>query len=154
MKPNYFNYYLILLIFLTSCGYERIYLSKELNFNIVELKFNSNQKVNKNIERTFNNLNKNVNGKEIKAVVDSQKEKKIITKDKKGNPNLFELSIKVEIYFYENEKLLNKKIFIKNNKYSNNENKFDLNVYEQNLEETLNQKIVEEIYTYLNQVNL
>ena len=154
MKPNYFNYYLILLIFLTSCGYERIYLSKELNFNIVELKFNSNQKLNKKIERTFNNLNKNVNGKEIKAVVDSQKEKKIITKDKKGNPNLFELSIKVEIYFYENEKLLNKKIFIKNNKYSNNENKFDLNVYEQNLDETLNQKIVEEIYTYLNQVNL
>ena len=83
-----------------------------------------------------------------------KKKKKIITKDKKGNPNLFELSIKVEIYFYENEKLLNKKTFLRSNKYSNNDNKFDLNIYEQNLEKILNEQIVQEIYTYLNQVEL
>ncbi len=154
MKLKYFTYYFIFLIFLGSCGYERIYLSKELNFNITKLEFISNEKINKNIERTFNSLNKNIDGKKISAVVNSQKEKKIITKDKKGNPNLFELSIKVEIYFYENEKLLNKITFIKNNNYSNNENKFDLNIYEQNLEKILNQKIVEEIFTYLNQVEL
>ena len=154
MKLNYIIYYFTFLIFLGSCGYERIYLSKDLNFNITELEFKSNQKINKSIERTFNNLNKNTNGKKIKAVINSQKEKKIITKDKKGNPNLFELSIYVEIYLYENKNLLSKKTFIKNNKYSNNENKFDLNVYEQDLEKTLNQQIVEEIYTYLNQLNL
>lgn len=154
MKLKYFTYYFIFLIFLGSCGYERIYLSKELNFNITKLEFISNEKINKNIERTFNSLNKNIDGKKIRAVVNSQKEKKIITKDKKGNPNLFELSIKVEIYFYENEKLLNKITFIKNNNYSNNENKFDLNIYEQNLEKILNQKILEEIFTYLNQVEL
>ena len=154
MKLKYFTYYFIFLIFLGSCGYERIYLSKELNFNITKLEFISNEKINKNIERTFNSLNKNIDGKKISAVVNSQKEKKIITKDKKGNPNLFELSIKVEIYFYENEKLLNKITFIKNNNYSNNENKFDLNIYEQNLEKILNQKILEEIFTYLNQVEL
>ena len=154
MKLKYFTYYFIFLIFLGSCGYERIYLSKELNFNITKLEFISNQKINKNIEKTFNSINKNIDGKKIRAVVNSQKEKKIITKDKKGNPNLFELSIKVEIYFYENEKLLNKVTFIKNNNYSNNENKFDLNIYEQNLEKILNQKILEEIFTYLNQVEL
>ena len=154
MKLNYIIYYFTFLIFLGSCGYERIYLSKDLNFNITELEFKSNQKINKSIERTFNNLNKNTNGKKIKAVINSQKEKKIITKDKKGNPNLFELSIYVEIYLYGNKNLLSKKTFIKNNKYSNNENKFDLNIYEQNLEKILNQKIVEEIFTYLNQVEL
>jgi len=154
MKLKYFTYYFIFLIFLGSCGYERIYLSKELNFNITKLEFISNEKINKNIEKTFNSINKNIDGKKIRAVVNSQKEKKIITKDKKGNPNLFELSIKVEIYFYENEKLLNKVTFIKNNNYSNNENKFDLNIYEQNLEKILNQKILEEIFTYLNQVEL
>ena len=154
MKLKYFTYYFIFLIFLGSCGYERIYLSKELNFNITKLEFISNEKINKNIEKTFNSINKNIDGKKIRAVVNSQKEKKIITKDKKGNPNLFELSIKVEIYFYENEKLLNKITFIKNNNYSNNENKFDLNIYEQNLEKILNQKILEEIFTYLNQVEL
>ena len=154
MKLKYFSYYFIFLIFLGSCGYERIYLSKELNFNITKLEFISNEKINKNIEKTFNSINKNIDGKKIRAVVNSQKEKKIITKDKKGKPNLFELSIKVEIYFYENEKLLNKITFIKNNNYSNNENKFDLNIYEQNLEKILNQKILEEIFTYLNQVEL
>ena len=92
MKLKYFTYYFIFLIFLGSCGYERIYLSKELNFNITKLEFISNEKINKNIEKTFNSINKNIDGKKIRAVVNSQKEKKIITKDKKGNPNLFELS--------------------------------------------------------------
>ena len=44
MKLKYFTYYFIFLIFLGSCGYERIYLSKELNFNITKLEFISNEK--------------------------------------------------------------------------------------------------------------
>tara|TARA_Y100000590_G_C15218173_1_gene825175 strand:- start:68 stop:532 length:465 start_codon:yes stop_codon:yes gene_type:complete len=154
MKLNYSIYCFIILILVNSCGYERVYLSKELNYYITQLEFKSNQKINQSIKKTFNNLNKNVDGKKIKAVVNSQKEKKIITKDKKGNPSLFALSIKVEIYLYEDDNFLNSKTFIKENKYSNNENKFNLNIYEQNLEENLNQKIIEEIFRYLNQVKL
>ena len=87
-------------------------------------------------------------------VVNSQKNKTIITKDKKGDPNLFSLSIKVEMYLYEEEILLSKKTFIKENKYSNDDNKFNLNTYEQNLEKNLNEKITEEIFRYLNQIKL
>ena len=58
------------------------------------------------------------------------------------------------MYLYEEEILLNKKTFEKENKYSNQENKFNLNIYEQNLEKNLNEKIIEEIFRYLNQIKL
>ena len=154
MKINYFIYYFLIFIFLSSCGFERIYQSTQLNYNISKIEFKSNQKINKSIERIVKNLNSNIDGKQIKMVVDSQKNKTIITKDKKGNPNLFSLSINVELQLYAEEKLLSKKIFIKENKYSNDDNKFNLNIYEQNLEKNLNEKIIEEIFRYLNQIKL
>ena len=154
MKINYFIYYFLILIFLNSCGYERIYQSTQLNYNINKIEFKSDQKINRSIKRIVENLNGNLVGKQIKMVVNSQKAKTIITKDKKGDPNLFSLYIKVEMYLYEEEKLINKKIFMKENKYSNNENKFNLNIYEQNLEKNLNEQIIQEIFKYLNQIKL
>ena len=154
MKINYFIYCFLIFIFLNSCGYQRIYQSTELNYNITKIEFKSDQKINKSIKRIIENLNKNVDGKQIKIVVNSQRNKTIITKDKKGDPNLFSLSINVEMYLYEEEILLSKKTFIKENKYSNDDNKFNLNIYEQNLEKNLNEKITEEIFRYLNQIKL
>ena len=154
MKINYFIYYFLILIFLNSCGYERIYQSTELNYNITDIEFKSDQKINKSIKKIIENLNNNGDGKQIKVVVNSQSNKTIITKNKKGDPNLFSLSINVEMYLYEEETLLSKKTFVKENKYSNDDNKFNLNIYEQNLEENLNEKIIEEIFRYLNQIKL
>ena len=154
MKINYFIYYLLIFVFLSSCGYQRIYQSTQLNYNISKIEFKSTQKINKSIERIVKNLNNDIDGKQIKMVVNSQKNKTIITKDKKGDPNLFSLSINVEMYLYEEEILLSKKTFIKENKYSNDDNKFNLNTYEQNLEKNLNEKITEEIFRYLNQIRL
>ena len=154
MKINYFIYYLLIFVFLSSCGYQRIYQSTQLNYNISKIEFKSTQKINKSIERIVKNLNNDIDGKQIKMVVNSQKNKTIITKDKKGDPNLFSLSINVEMYLYEEEILLSKKTFIKENKYSNDDNKFNLNIYEQNLEKNLNEKITEEIFRYLNQIKL
>ena len=154
MKINYFIYYLLIFVFLSSCGYQRIYQSTQLNYNISKIEFKSTQKINKSIERIVKNLNNDIDGKQIKMVVNSQKNKTIITKDKKGDPNLFSLSIKVEMDLYEEEILLSKKTFIKENKYSNDDNKFNLSAYEQNLEKNLNEKITEEIFRYLNQIKL
>ena len=154
MKINYFIYCFLIFIFLNSCGYQRIYQSTKLNYNVTKIEFKSDQKINKSIKRIIENLNKNVDGKQIKVVVNSQRNKTIITKDKKGDPNLFSLSINVEMYLYEEEILLSKKTFKKENKYSNQENKFNLNIYEQDLEKNLNEKIIEEIFRYLNQIKL
>ena len=154
MKINYFIYYLLIFVFLSSCGYQRIYQSTQLNYNISKIEFKSTQKINKSIERIVKNLNNDIDGKQIKMVVNSQKNKTIITKDKKGDPNLFSLSINVEIQLFEEEKLISKKVFIKENKYSNDDNKFNLNIYEQNLEKNLNEKIIEKIFRYLSQIKL
>ena len=97
MKINYFIYCFLIFIFLNSCGYQRIYQSTELNYNITEIEFKSDQKINKSIKRIIENLNKNVGGKQIKVVVNSQRNKTIITKDKKGDPNLFSLAINIFI---------------------------------------------------------
>ena len=50
MKINYFIYCFLIFIFLNSCGYQRIYQSTELNYNITEIEFKSDQKINKSIK--------------------------------------------------------------------------------------------------------
>ena len=51
MKINYFIYCFLIFIFLNSCGYQRIYQSTELNYNITDIEFKSDQKINKSIKK-------------------------------------------------------------------------------------------------------
>tara|TARA_B100000700_G_C14578212_1_gene638887 strand:- start:75 stop:539 length:465 start_codon:yes stop_codon:yes gene_type:complete len=154
MKIKFIFLYYIIFFLLNSCGYERIYLLKELNYNISEIEFQSNENVDKSIKKAFQNLNFKKGGKNINVVINSQKKTNIITKDKKGNPDLLELLIIVELFLYDETELLNNKIFLKSSKYSNSDNKFDLNIYEKNLEKSLNEKTTEEIINYLTQLRV
>tara|TARA_Y100001970_G_C14148861_1_gene811479 strand:+ start:18 stop:482 length:465 start_codon:yes stop_codon:yes gene_type:complete len=154
MKIKFLIFCYSIFLFINSCGYERIYLSKELNYNISEIEFKTSEKINQSIKKSLGTLNFNKNGKNISIIINSQKNKSVITKDKKGNPDLLELSISVDMNLFDEEELINNKVFFKSSKYSNSDNKFDLNIYEKNIEKSLNEKIVEEIINYLNQLRL
>ena len=144
----------IALFILNNCGYTPIYSSKDNNFYIKELSQKSKSKLNSKIAnnlKIFSNQNsKNI----IQLEISSNKKINIISKDKKGDPSRFSMTISLTINtLNKNNYEINKtKSFTEEFDYNNNSNKFSLKQYEKEIEDTLINKIVEESIIYLSEL--
>ena len=145
---------IIALFILNNCGYTPIYSSKENNFYIKEITQKDRSKLNtkivSNIERFSNQNSENI----IQLEISSNKKINIISKNKKGDPSKFKMTISLNInIFNKNNYEINKtKSFSANFNYNNNPNKFSLKQYEKEIEDILINKIVEESILYLSEV--
>ena len=141
---------IVFFLLLLSCGYKPIFSSSETNFSITEIKLfgkiNIGSKIKKNL-----NIYRNVENKNTfySLKINTDQTKKVITKDAKGDPKIFEIQISVDLTILENNKIKNKKNFKESFTYNNSTNKFDLNQYEKNIEDNLIEKIVTKIIIYL-----
>ena len=131
------------LFMLNNCGYNPIYSSKNNNFNIdISQKDRSklNSKIENNIKKFSNQNSENI----IQLEINSNKKINIISKDKKGDPSRFSMTISLTINtLNKNNYEINKtKSFSENFDYNNNSNKFSLKQYEKNIENNLINKII------------
>ena len=144
----------ITLFILNNCGYTPIYSSKENNFYIKEISQKDRSKLNtkivNNIKKFSNQNSENI----IQLEISSNKKIDIITKDKKGDPSKFQMTIFININILnKNNYEINKtKSFSAKFNYKNNSNKFSLKQYEQEIENILINKIVEESIIYLSEL--
>ena len=148
---NYKKITIIISFFLLlSCGYEPIFSSSKGNFSITEIELLGKKKIGSKIKKNLN-IYKNVENKNIfySLKIDSSKKKKIVSKDAKGDPKIFEIQVRVDLTILENNKIKNKKIFKESFTYNNSTDKFSLNQYEKNIKENLTEKIIEKIIIYL-----
>ena len=130
--------YILLFIIISGCEYQAMYGTKEINLRVEEMKLTGNNNLNKKVNNYFNYYKNNKNySKIIDVHIDSSLEKKISSKDRKGNTKTFELSMSIKLNILENENIIKTKIFNKNSNYKNLDNKFDLNQYEKNLIDNL-----------------
>ena len=143
----------IALFILNNCGYSPIYSSKNNNFNIdVSQKDRSklNSKIEKNIKKFSNQNTENT----IQLEISSNKKINTISKDKKGDPSRFNMTISLTINILnKNNYEINKtKSFTEIFDYNNNSDKFSLRQYEKNIEDNLINKIIERSIIYLSQL--
>ena len=144
----------IALFTLNNCGYSPIYSSKNNNFYIEEISQENKNKLNSkiiNIIKKFSNQNsKNT----LVLMISSNKKIDIITKDKKGDPSKFQMTILLNINILKKKKYeMNKtKSFSTKFNYNNNANKFALKQYEKEIEDILINKVVEESIIYLSEL--
>ena len=143
----------IALFMLNNCGYNPIYSSKNNNFNIdISQKDRSklNSKIENNIKKFSNQNNENI----IQLEISSNKKINIISKDKKGDPSRFSMTISLTLNTpNKNNYEINKtKSFSENFDYNNNSNKFSLTQYENDIEDNLINKIVERAIIYLTEL--
>ena len=139
---------------LFSCGFEPIYSQKKLdsnyNFTIASIGFSGNNNINQYLK---NNLVNYINNKdkEIKydLIINSNIIKKITTKNKKGNPEIFYTKIQINVDIIENNQIKNKTIFEESFEYKNKESKFELNKYEKNIHKNLTNKLSKDLVEYL-----
>ena len=113
---------------LTSCSYNPIFSEKNYNFEINEIVLTGEKDINKILKEKFNRIknNQSLEKKEYKLLINSKKERNIVSKNSKGDPLKFELIITVQYEIIFNENLILKKTIEKNNIYNNDSDLFKL----------------------------
>ena len=141
-------------VLLLSCGFEPIYSKKKIesnyNFTIESIGFSGNNNINQYLKNNFANyLNKEA--KEIKydLIINSSVIKTITSKNKKGNPEIFYIKIKINLDIIENDKIKNKTVFEEGFEYKNKSSKFELNKYEKNIQKNLTNKLSNDLIEHL-----
>ena len=136
---------LILMMILNSCtGYEAAFSQKKVNFYIEEIKSVKNDKISNKIVKKLKPYTFKTNKNEIKLEIDSSSEERIISKDAKGNPKVFELNVMVNIIIYQANK--QKKLsYAESFSYGNQSNKFELNQYKKDVVTNLTNNIFEKL---------
>jgi len=140
---------LILLFFITSCGYEAIHSNKNslnYNFSISQLTFFGDRAANLKIKEKLNNYTLNKRNKNYVLRISSDVEKIIIAKDVSGDPTSFKLTLIINVEALMGNNFKNSLQITENFNYNNNSNKFDLKRYEveiiNNLTESVAAKLI------------
>jgi len=133
-----------------SCGYQPIFSNNSSNFIIEEIIYDKNDKISLKIKNRLNYLTLTKNYTEvIKLKLESEKKINTSSKDKKGNPLVYKMTISSNIKIYSNDEITNQKNISKDFSYKNTSNKFDLKQYEKTIEDNLIKIIKEDIILLL-----
>ena len=137
-------------LLLVSCGYQPIFSSKTSNFLIEEIIYNENDKISLKIRNNLTYLSNTENYiRVIRLKLSSEKKIDISSKDSKGDPLVYKMTISTNVEIYSNNELTMQKNITKNFSYKNTENKFDLKQYEKTIENNLIETIKEDIILIL-----
>jgi len=143
--------YLLIFIFLLSCGYTPIYqTNKKLNIKIDNINFSGDKRIGREI---IKNLEKHKDGNTnniFDLIINASKKEDIVSKDKKGNATSYKLTLVIDISLNNdsNNKNFTKK-FTKNMSFNSKNNKFELDQYRINLEKNMISQILQDINIYL-----
>tara|TARA_B100000902_G_scaffold397045_1_gene459652 strand:+ start:4569 stop:5018 length:450 start_codon:yes stop_codon:yes gene_type:complete len=139
---------LLIYFFLTNCGYQQVYSSKDLNFTVSEIGTKKNS-LNLKFIRALNSFSNEDGEEKLKINVDSSKIRNVISKDKKGNPKKFEMIISLKVEITDGNLAAKEMLFKRKIDYDNQNDKFKLNQYENELETLLVNKVVEDTLRFL-----
>ena len=146
MEKKIFTF--ILLIFLSSCGYEAMYSAKNIknyNFSISKLSFIGDREINLKIKQKLNNYTQEIKDINFILIITSKSEKIILVKNAAGDSTNFKIEITVNIDVFNKEKLKSNFIITESFNYDNNSNKFELKNYEKEIKRNLADIITEKL---------
>ena len=140
---------LLLLLLLSSCGYEAIYSKKNsvnYNFSVSELNFVGDRTVNLKIKEKLNNYAQAKKEKDFILRISSTSEKITLAKNTAGDATSFKNSVSINVEVLMNNKFKSNFIILESFNYNNISNKFNLKKYEEeiknNLAETASDKLI------------
>ena len=147
------KFFILLIFFITSCGYQPLYKSKneDNNFKINEIQLIGNSEVGKKILvslplviiKNDEDLNR-ITIEADKSVIEA-------SKNSKGQATSYRLTIFVKFKILDsNNKLVSEKTLKKDFSYNADENKFRFKENQNKVEENLIKDMAEDILFYLN----
>ena len=140
---------LLLLLLLSSCGYEAIYSKKNsvnYSFSVSELNFVGDRTVNLKIKEKLNNYAQAKKDKDFILRISSTSEKITLAKNTAGDATSFKNSVSINVEVLMNNKFKSNFIILESFNYNSISNKFNLKKYEDeiknNLAETAADKLI------------
>ena len=140
---------LLLLLLLSSCGYEPIYSKKNsanYDFTVSDLSFVGDRVVNLRIKEKLKNYAQDKKEKDFILKISSTSKKVIISKNTAGDATSFKNSVSISVEVLMNNKFKSNFIILESFNYNNISNKFNLKKYEEeiknNLAETASNKLI------------
>ena len=88
----------VLIICISACGYTPIFSKKVVNFNIENIEFIGNKSIKESIVNALSNYqNKPGKEKKISLILHSTKNKTTVSKNIKGEPQVYKVSVQVKM---------------------------------------------------------
>ena len=131
---------LLLLLLLSSCGYEAIYSKKNsvnYDFTVSDLSFVGDKTVNLKIKEKLNNYVYGKKDKDFILRISSTSEKIILSKNTAGDATSFKNSVSINIEVLMNNKFKSNFVILESFNYNNISNKFNLKKYEEEIKNNL-----------------
>ena len=144
-----FAKHFIICLFLVSCGFQSIYVSEKSDFSFNKSNALGDVKISKDIIRGLNSLRED--GGEYELTIETVFKKDISSKNKKGDPEVFDMSLDVNVTLKNDNDILRNR-FREKLSYNNLKSKFELKQHENNLKSNLVQEITQDILIYLNSI--
>ena len=139
------------LLFLYACsGYTPVF-SKKTNYKFNSIELNGEKRLNQILYRNIKSL-ENENAENILSLslkINTQKTKKIHSKDTKGDPNKYKMEIQTSLEVDLNNSEAGKKDFIVSEIYDDFDSQFELNKYEKKIMGIMTERLSEKIIIYL-----
>ena len=130
----------ILLLFLSTCGYEAMYSQKNNayhNFSISEIVFDGERYINIRIKSKLNNYTLVEKDKQFILKIKSSMEKITLAKNIAGDATNYRSTLKLGVQVVLENNLVNNLEIIESFDYDSIENTFDLKRYEKEIQNTL-----------------
>lgn len=142
-KKLLFTILISTILFLNNCGYKSIYSSKKFSLSINKLDYQNN-KLNNKFARIIRSISNEDSKNGINLTFEANQNIKILSKDKTGEPSIFEMKIEIQIITDNRvENLIGRETF------NNDEDKFKLNQYQRQLETQIMERLTLQIMEYL-----
>ena len=150
MKKNIIILILIMFIF-SGCGFKSLYSINKPAFTIEAINNTDKKLISRTVFIYLKKLevNNSPNLEKYTINISSKKETSVTSKDNKGDPTNFVMRIVVYLKFYTNNNLVKEEIFESQFNYKNKSNKFDLALYEKNIEKNILKQIIRDINLYI-----
>lgn len=142
--------FFILLLFITGCGYQPLYLNKVIeNLEFKEIKLEGDNNINNRIIKTLS-IKENDKSKN-NLLISSYSNIEVTSKNTKGELQTFRTIVNVDFTIKDlDNKIIQKRNFKRNSDYNDKKNNFELVEYQRIIEINLINEIIREILIFIN----
>ena len=145
---------LILKVFIifavSACGYTPLMINKNISIEFKEIITSGNNEISNKISNRMRYMVNEIS--ENKLMLNSTINKTIASKNKKGNPEIFNIDLKINLQIFLDDKKFEDKIFNESVSYNNLSSKFELKEREKKIKDSLTDKITNDILLYLQSI--